>query len=152
MLKLAKRFLLRSVYSMGVRCGLTRSLASFFPLWEVSDAIYVGPAGPAARIYPELLALRQVISAPDISDAELYSQLSHPSPWVVGYCFEALLARRSPLLSGMPTSLQARSELVCLGITCFRCIEPLHSYVAHRLAATFHRDSEDPFVDASRTS
>ena len=130
-----KRFLLRCAYSFAMQRGFVRSLGAFLPLWAASDAIYIGPTGPSATIRPELRALRQIIACPTAADDDLYSQLSHQSPWVVGYCFEALLARRSSLLDALPPDLSTRNESVSMGCGCFRSFEPLHSYVTHRLAA-----------------
>ena len=136
--KAMKRFFFRRAYSFAMRRGLVRSLQAFLPLWAASDAIYIGPVGPGATTHPEVRALRQIISCPTVTDDDLYSQLSHRSPWVAGYCFEALLARRSSLLSALPESLGARHESVSMGCGCFRSFEPLYSYVTHRLTAEKH--------------
>ncbi|MGV3661581.1 MAG: hypothetical protein ACO1TE_15445 [Prosthecobacter sp.] len=127
------RFFLRRVYSLALRLGWPRSPSFFFPLWAASDAIYLGPSGPAAGIHPEFTAWKQVVQDKFVSDAQLHAQLTHRSPWVVGYCFEALMARKSPLLSALPESLGARNEVVCEGVGCMRFPEPLKDYVRHRL-------------------
>ncbi len=144
--KFITRLFLRFAYSLAIRCSVVRPLAWFLPLWSVSDSIYIGPSGPSATVYPELLALRQIISHTHISDAELYAQLSHRNPWVVGYCFEALLARRSALLDALPLSLLTRQEPVSIGVACFRCFEPLHIYITHRLNAE-HYGTKSSNVD-----
>jgi hypothetical protein len=134
------RLLLRLAYSVAIRCGLIRSLHSFFPLWAASDAIYIGPAGPSAIVYPELLALQQVVASVAVPDEELFAHLSHRSPLVAGYCFEALFARRSSLLAVLPGNFLTRSELVSMGFTCFRQFTPLCDYIKRRLPAQY-RDS-----------
>ncbi len=68
-----------------------------------------------------------------MKDAELHEQLSHPNPWVVGYCFECLLARRSLLLAHLPATLKSRSESVHRGFTCMIVSMPLHQYVTTSL-------------------
>ncbi|RYD81222.1 MAG: hypothetical protein EOP84_11330 [Verrucomicrobiaceae bacterium] len=128
------------MYHVALRLGLAHSLPSFVPLWAASDRIYVGPAGPGATVFPELLALRIVIANAAISDDQIRAFLSHPNPFVVGYCFEALLARRSTLLTLLPASLQTRNEEVSMGITSFDCTQPLHNYIAHRFLNAFHHE------------
>jgi hypothetical protein len=129
------RLFLRLAYSLALRAGMIHSLRSFFPLWAVSNAIYIGPAGPGATIHPELMALRKVVANPSISDVEIHRHLSHPNPWVVGYCFEALVERRSALLKNLPAGLFSRTEPVCEGFTCFRIYQPLSEYVRGHLQA-----------------
>ena len=118
-----------------MRTGMVKSLRVFFPLWSASDAIYIGPAGPGATIHTELIALRRIVANTSISDAEIHRHLSHPNPWVVGYCFEALVARRSALLKNLPASLLSRTESVCEGFTCLRFYQPLSEYVRGHLQA-----------------
>ncbi|EDY17202.1 hypothetical protein CfE428DRAFT_5220 [Chthoniobacter flavus Ellin428] len=129
------RLFLRLVYSLALRAGMIRSLKAFFPLWAASDAIYIGPAGPSATTYPELIALRKIVASTSISDAEILRHFSHPSPWVVGYCFEVLVERRSALLKNLPASLFSRAEPVCEGFACFRFHQPLSEYIRDRLQA-----------------
>lgn len=129
------RSLLRLAYSLAMRAGMVKSLRAFFPLWRSSDAIYIGPAGAGATIHTELIALRKVVASTSISDAELHRHLSHSNPWVVGYCFEALVERRSALLKHLPASLFSRTESVCEGFTCFRIYQPLSEYVRGHLQA-----------------
>jgi hypothetical protein len=112
---------------------MVKSLTGFFPLWAASEAVYIGPAGPGASIRPELIALRKVVANASISDAEIHRHLSHPNPWVVGYCFEVLVERRSSLLKNLPASLLSRTEPVCEGFACFRIYQPLSEYVRDRL-------------------
>jgi len=137
MLNSITRSILRLAYYFPIRWGFVRSLNSVFPLWAASDAIYIGPSGPGATVYPELLALQQITANAAVSDAELYAHLSHPNPWVVCYCFEALFARRSSLLAVLPRPLLTRPELVSMGFTCLRSFRPLCDYIRHRLPAKY---------------
>ncbi|HEY1048804.1 MAG TPA: hypothetical protein VGE39_03575 [Prosthecobacter sp.] len=134
------RFLLRRWYALMLRCGLFQGLSTVFPLWARSDAIYVGPAGPCATVYPECVALKRVIKTSSINDAEFYEHLSHRSPWVVGYCFEALIARNSPLLDSLPETLLNRTEQVTVGLGCMRCYLPLREHVKNRMERLSHAD------------
>lgn len=121
------------VYRLALRCGIGRSLSFFFPLWRMSNGIYIGPTGPSATIRPELRALRWVSRATQIiSDAELHSHLTHWSPLVCGYCLEALILRRSPLLGCLPDALLARKEPVVMGCGCFVVETPLGEYALNR--------------------
>lgn len=65
----------------------------------------------------------------------------------MGYCFEALLARRSTLLRTLPISLSERHELVAMGYGGSRDYLPLHSYVTLRLATVY---SPLPMLRAGR--
>jgi hypothetical protein len=140
-----KRQIFRVIYRIVLRLDLLHSLRSFFPLWSVSDRIYIGPVGPSASVHPEVLAYNHVVADAEISDRNLYEHLSHDNPWIVGYCFEALLARRSPLLKSLPTSLRSRTELVGMGFTCFFSKSPLCDYVVARLSHfDLHHDESLP--------
>lgn len=132
LLTAVKLIILRMFYGVAMKLGFIRSLRAFFPLWAASKLIYVGPADAGARLYPETRALQQVTDDLRITDEELHRQLEHPCANVVGYCLEALLARRSPLLARLPASLYKRREPVAMGLGCLFAYQPLCDYVLAR--------------------
>lgn len=125
---------IRMVYGLALRWRIGRSLRFFFPLWRVSNAVYIGPAGPSATIFPELRALQLVSQSGRIGDAELYGHLTHRSALICGYCLEALILRGSPLLERLPDALLNRQEPVVMGVTCFRVETPLGKFALNRTA------------------
>lgn len=129
------RLFVRLIYWAALRMKMVGFLRGFFPLWSVSNAIYVGPAGPSATIFPEYVALKRITADGAITDAEIHRHLSHSNPWVVGYCFEALMARRSRLLEDLPEGLLERQEKVTMGAGCYRLFSPLSEYIRGRLKA-----------------
>jgi len=128
-----KLLCLRVIYTIAMRFGLITYLPAFIPLWAASNLIHIGPVGPSATIRPEARAWRRVVADLDIADQDLYRHLEHPSANVVGYCLEALLARRSLLLARLPPFLRERSESVSMGLTCLICDQPLSQYALNRI-------------------
>lgn len=135
-----KLIVFRAIYRIVMKLDFIRSLRGYFPLWSASRLIYIGPAGPAATIFPETVALKRVSAETAISDQELYRNLENPNANVAGYCLEALILRKSASLEILPASLKTRPEPVAMGFTSFVVYRPFSEYIAGRISAELHLD------------
>lgn len=104
-------------------------------LWSLSDLIYLGPAGAAARRLPEWELYRRYCASPTPTDEALQALLSHPSPAVAGYAFEILIARDSALLSAALDTLRPRTSEVSSIVGSFVGYQELGSYAKNRYEA-----------------
>ena len=104
-------------------------------LWRLSDTIYIGPVGPAARLLPEYELYQKFADDLGVTNTEIMRLLEHKSPSVAGYGLELLIRRRAEGLEDAALKLAGRLELVTMGITSFVSYSPLCEYAQNRLQA-----------------
>jgi len=111
------------------------SLETATHLWALTNVIYIGPTGPAARILPEFEAFRRIADNPEIREEQIFGLLQHESPSVAGYALELLISRGSRRVNEAATAVGNRSEEVSMGIGCLICFRPLSAYAQSRIQA-----------------
>jgi len=109
------------------------SLGEAAQLWSLSDVIYIGPTGPAARSLPEFKSFRQIADNTDITEEPIFGLLHHESPTVAGYALELLIRRGSLRLDEAATLLSDRLGEVSMGLGCLVCFQPLGAYARNRI-------------------
>lgn len=129
------RWLARKRVQSALRLHSSISLEAAADLWALSNVIYIGPTGPAARIVPEFEAFRAIAGDLEIDEERIFGLLQHESPSVAGYALELLISRNSQRLNEAAAVVANRNEEVSMGLGCLVCYQPLCAYVQTRIEA-----------------